>query len=341
MQKTLKKRRVALVLQGGGAFGAYECGAVKALYEDPTFAPDIVTGVSIGAITAALLVGARGDPIETLEEMWRNFSLPGAGLLPREFAAGLSLFGMQGLYQVSPTYLAAPLLATSIYDTQPLYASLGGWVDFDKLNGAKTVCVVAATDIETGQLVEFSNREKLTASHIVASASLPPLLPFTVIDGRGYWDGGLIVNTPLRSAINGLERLDQGDTEIEREVIVIDLFERTSRLPQNMGQVIERGFELLLFGKFQLDMKLYGALSSYLDLIREIDAELAPDCAIRQRPAYRRLMSHRRIERLTVISSSQPESLGGPADFSRGSIERRLDLGYQDAQRVLRHAREV
>jgi predicted acylesterase/phospholipase RssA len=49
------KARSALVFQGGGALGAYELGAARALYEIPKFAPDLIAGVSIGAITAALL----------------------------------------------------------------------------------------------------------------------------------------------------------------------------------------------------------------------------------------------------------------------------------------------
>ncbi len=183
----MTNRRTALILQGGGALGAYEYGAIKALYEQPGFSPDIVTGVSIGAITAAILVGARGDPMETLQEMWDSFSGPGNGLIPREFTAGLSIFGTQGMYHVRPSYLAAPFLATSIYDVTPLYDSLERWVDFERLNRSETLCIVTATDIASGTLVEFSNRATLTAPHIVASASLPPAFPMTMIDGRGYW----------------------------------------------------------------------------------------------------------------------------------------------------------
>src|SRR5436309_14234215 len=65
--------RTALVLQGGGALGAYEYGVMKALYESrPQFKPVVVTGVSIGAINAAVLVGAKEDPIRTLEHLWRK-----------------------------------------------------------------------------------------------------------------------------------------------------------------------------------------------------------------------------------------------------------------------------
>ena len=335
----VKRRRSALILQGGGALGAYEYGAIKALYEQPGFAPDIVTGVSIGAITAAILVGARGDPVETLEDMWNRFSGPGNGLIPREIAASLSIFGTQGMYQVRPSYLAAPFLATSVYDVAPLYDSLERWVDFDRLNHAEPLCIVTATDIASGTLAEFSNRTTLTADHVVASASLPPAFPMTLIDGRAYWDGGLISNTPLRPAINALEQLDAGSTEVEWELIVIDLFEHEPKLPENMAEVTERAFQLGFLAKFQHDMKQFRAMSSYTDLVHELDHELAPDSPIRQHPGFRRLLRHRCIEQLTLIANPQPESLGGSADFSRARILRRIELGYEDARRVL-HQRQ-
>lgn len=331
------KRRRALVLQGGGALGAYEYGAIKALYEQPGFAPDIVTGVSIGAIMAAILVGARADPLKTLEEMWQRFSGPSAaGFIPLELTASLSIFGTQGMYRVNPAYLAAPLLATSVYDATPLAQSLEAWIDFDKLNDAPTLCIVTATDIASGTLAEFSNRERLTAAHVMASAAFPPSFPMTMIDGRAYWDGGLLSNTPLRPAINALEALDGDDPDVEWELVVIDMFEPETKLPSNMAEVTERAFELSFLGKFQHDIKQFRSMSAYADLAHALDRELPRTSPIRRHPGFRSLLRHRYIERLTVISNPHPESLGGPADFSRARILRRIELGYDDAKRVLR-----
>ena len=69
----------AIVLQGGGALGAYEYGVLRALYERrPGFRPVAVAGVSIGAITAAVLGGAAGDPIAALDTLWRRKLTVGA-----------------------------------------------------------------------------------------------------------------------------------------------------------------------------------------------------------------------------------------------------------------------
>ena len=56
-------------MQGGGALGAYAYGVIRALYEQPDFSLDVVTGVSIGAINAAVLVGAKDDPIGAHDEL--------------------------------------------------------------------------------------------------------------------------------------------------------------------------------------------------------------------------------------------------------------------------------
>jgi NTE family protein len=63
-----------LVLQGGGALGAYQAGVYEALSE-AGFAPDWVTGVSIGAINAALIAGNPPERrVERLREFWDRVS---------------------------------------------------------------------------------------------------------------------------------------------------------------------------------------------------------------------------------------------------------------------------
>lgn len=74
MAKTKKKKATALVLQGGGALGAYEFGVVKALYENSDFAPDIVCGVSIGGFSAAVIGGAKDGPVKGLQQLWDMFT---------------------------------------------------------------------------------------------------------------------------------------------------------------------------------------------------------------------------------------------------------------------------
>ena len=174
----------ALVLQGGGALGAYDTGAIKALYERRSgFSPSVITGLSIGAVNGAILAGAA-DPIRTLDKVWREdfevlFPLP---LSPLPFEAiyqslipailqqkivqqNLSLLGNQGMYRLRPEYLLTPLLApyvtTSVYDTSPLRATLQRVVDIDRLNTGPQVVVTA---------VDYKGRPHIVSDEEIAEA---------------------------------------------------------------------------------------------------------------------------------------------------------------------------
>ncbi|HTN49298.1 MAG TPA: patatin-like phospholipase family protein [Burkholderiaceae bacterium] len=327
--------RTALVLQGGAALGAYEAGVLKALLEPPARRLDIVTGVSIGAIMAALVVGARNDPWPAIEALWQRMEMPTNPFLPGMFANTLPTPGPGNLYRINPMYYAAPPLATYMYESAPLLQALEEWVDFVRLRRAHTELIVTAVDVRTGRLEEFSNRTGLTARHIVASASLPPVFPPTQIEGRAYWDGGLIANTPLRPALNAIEVLNETEPGARWEVIVVDLFAPSAKPPQDMTDVLQRAFELSFFGKFQHDLKLFEMYNAQIELMRAVDAALPPRSPLRRHPAFVRMSHHRRVDQLTVIRASKPEAMGGPADFSPDAIERRIAQGYEDAHRTL------
>ncbi len=333
----MKKKRKALVLQGGGALGAYEYGVIKALYEQKDFSPSVVTGVSIGAINASVLVGAKGDPVGTLGHLWERLTVMDVPFMPKVFQQSLSLFGNMSMYRIRPDFAFSPLLATSVYDTSPLYKELEDLIDLEKLNSAMIWLVITAVDIETGKLKEFENRNKqqISFDHIVASGSLPPGFPMTKIGEKSYWDGGLFSNTPLRIAINCLERLDGDDSEVERELIVVELFPKESKVPGNMMEVSDRMVELIFSNKLGLDEKLFKNIDSYIDLIRLMDKELPEDSSIRKLPAFQELMKHKKIDKFTVIQHLELEPVSAPNDFSKSSITRRIEAGYRDAIKQL------
>jgi NTE family protein len=256
----------AIVFQGGGALGAYEFGVIKALYDArPGFKPTVVTGISIGAINAAILVGAKDDPIETLEGVWRkrlSVSLPpivrrlSGPLLTQALEQGLSAFGNAGMYQLVPNFLLAPLLSASIYDLLPLRRTLCDSIDLDKLNRpAEIRLVVGSINVKTGEPKDFDNQiEHLQIDHVIASGSIPPMFPIMSLDGEPYWDGGLFQNTPLSSAINCLEQIP-GD--VGRELIVVELFPMNAPAPGNMSEVANRLGQLIFASKLKIDRKLF------------------------------------------------------------------------------------
>jgi len=289
--------RTAIVLQGGGALGAYEYGVMQEFYEarGPQFKPTVITGISIGAINAAILAGAA-QPLATLDQVWREgFAVlaplppllaPGSEHpLPPLIQQRLSLLGNASMYRLRPEYLYAPLVApfvtTSVYDTAPLREMLTDVVDLHKLNDESQV-VVTAVNVETGKLARFGNtlsireggtfdnQEGLTIDHILASGSLPPSFPMTTINGACYWDGGLYSNTPLAEAINCLEKSDGGSREVKRELIVVELFPMVGQKPGDMQEVMSRILNLLFASKLELDEKLFRKYSQFIDLVDQI-----------------------------------------------------------------------
>lgn len=331
----MKKKYTALVLQGGGALGAYEYGVVKALYEQEGFAPDIIAGVSIGAISAAVLAGAKDGPVRGLGQLWDRLTVPDLPFVPDQLQLMMSLPNNSGMYKLNQNLFFSPQSVTSLCDTTPLYDTLKTLVDLDQLNAHSTPqVIVTATNIATGMIESFSNKEvELTSDHIVASGSLPPSFPMTQIDNQHYWDGGVYSNTPLAPAFNALEML--GDEDSEREIIMIELFPQQGEIPTTMGDVYNRMSQLSFESKIRYDANQYSTLNDYIDLMHAIDKELPEGSQIRQNNAYQKLMSYKKIHRLTVIRHTEPELLTGGADFTQKSISRRIEQGYRDAKQQL------
>lgn len=253
---------VALVLQGGGALGAYQCGVYEGLHA-AGLRPNLLAGISIGAINAALIAGnAPERRVERLCAFWEHVCEPNAALswaaagvrglvasLPQDagidawataLSAGAALWqGQRGFF--SPR-MAGPWLlsdgsdaATSVYDTAPLRATLERFVDFDLLNSAHAPrLIVGATEVETGNFRYFDSRDApLRVEHVMASGALPPAFAAVEIDGRRYWDGGLVSNTPLEHVLDEWPRQDT-------LALQVDLWSARGPRPRGMMDVLER-----------------------------------------------------------------------------------------------------
>jgi NTE family protein len=352
-----KPVEVGLVLQGGGALGAYEFGAVIALLElmdaihktGRTMKLVAVTGVSIGAFNAACIAGAkdRTDARRRLRALWADLTLDTpAGWWPGA-SSHLSLFGLPGFY--APRRDAWNALSwTSYYDTGPMLGTLAKYVDFGALNTSETVFVVTAVDVATGTLQRFSNRPEedgkkteVTPRHVLASGSLPPQFPATLINGASYWDGGIVDNTPLGDAIAAFSP----DGTAERFLVVMNLFRKERPLPKNMIEVNDRLAELRYGNRMRQDKshaETINALVSTVESLAALVAEDKLDDELRDDIAHARRFKV--LEEIIDIDLADPalmaqaglatasEQSGGFRDFSAAAIQRRHDAGYKLAQ---------
>ncbi|MBF0175034.1 MAG: patatin-like phospholipase family protein [Magnetococcales bacterium] len=341
-------RLSAVVFQGGGAFGAYEYGAFKALW-DKGIHPRIVTGVSIGAVNAAVIAGCRNDnPPAALDELWHRISaLPMPGI-PDGLHHLLSLPYNPGMYYTNPGVFFAPWFQTSFSDTAPLAKTLNDMIDWDKLNHGPTRLAVTALNIETGKLEVFANfdqnevnsasagqRRLLDVRHILASGALPPELPMVELDGQHYWDGGLFDNTPLKPAFKALNGIKDTATEtFLRSVYVFSLFPQRGMVPKNMLEVRSRKTSINFECKVEFDRKLYKKINRYREFAQKMDAMLPDDSPLRHDEGFMDLRSYQPVPppivfELTENYSLQEQALMPGTDFTRKTIEHRCQTGYR------------
>jgi NTE family protein len=327
--------RSALVLQGGGALGAYELGAARRLYEDAGFAPNLIAGVSIGAITAALLARpARGlEPIQALEAFWDEVTVS-AWLYPYLLRPYASAFGNPHFFMPRMD-LSRVLGWTSLYDTSPLRRTLEGLVDVQALAdpGAEPGLLVSATDVEAGQIAYFHSGEMgLSLDHILASGSLPPSFPMTDVGGRAFWDGGLFDNTPLGAV---LDRLSD-DPQAERTVYVVNLFPNRAPLPTSMAEVAERTLNLQFANRTREDLKLLDRFDEVARLVELLDS-LPSGNPVKGEPAFEAVRRRRYVRAPRIVQITRPEQAGpfDGMDFSREGIRARSEQGYAETARAL------
>jgi len=238
-----------LVLQGGGALGAYQAGIYAGL-ADAGVAPDWISGVSIGAINAALIAGNPPERrVARLREFWERVSaqtpfIPPAYMDPMRpmlnfFSAASSLtLGVPGFFvpRMPPPFMApdGSIEALSFYDTQPLRATLEEMIDFELINRKEIRLSLGSVSVRSGNSVYFDNQKmRLGPEHVLASGALPPGFPPVEVDGELYWDGGIASNTPLWYV------LDE-DYRMSALVLQVDVFSGAGDLPQNLNQVQER-----------------------------------------------------------------------------------------------------
>jgi len=354
------KVEIGVVLQGGGALGAYEYGAIDALLElmdaidvrGKTVRLVAVTGVSIGAINAACMVGAsdRTDARKRLSSLWSELSLQTPKFWWDAVRSNLALFGVPGFYEPRRDVWNF-FNWKNFYDTEPMLETLNKHVDFAALNGSSTVFVITAVDVSSGELIRFRNhpnkteaRTEIGPRHIMASGSLPPGFPATAINGKAFWDGGIVDNTPLGDAIDAFSGAEDADSIL----IVMNLFRKNRAPPKNMIEVNDRLDELRYGNRLRQDRKNADTINR---LVRTIDdlATAVPEGSLeRLKDGILYARQFKVLSEITDIDLTDPalmaeagyplssDESGAFRDFSAAGIQRRHDIGHKLAQLKLR-----
>jgi NTE family protein len=353
--------RVALLLQGGGALGAYQAGVYEALAETGLH-PDWVLGISIGAFNAAIIAGnAPERRVDKLRGFWEEISAPAmgfhaevAGLFERDKAARTCVnqvnaamvvcAGVPSFFRLripNPWFhLPGTIEATSYYDTRRLKSTLERFVDFDRVNADKkdTRLSLGAVNVRSGNLVYFDNwTQVIGPEHVMASGALPPGLPAIEIEGEHYWDGGLVSNTPFQWLVTNTrvteERLP------DALVFQVDLWSARGDFPRGMGEVTTRLKEIQYSSRTRaftdFVKKLHKVESSVAALLEQLPEEFKRSdearflASIAKRHAYN-----------LVHLIYRPKGYEGDSkdyEFSRLSMAEHWRSGYSDTARTLCH----
>ncbi len=347
---------IALLLQGGGALGAYQAGVYQALSE-ASLQPDWVAGISIGAINAALIAGnAPKDRVARLRTFWERITpmqpvdsiakLGPASWMRGELSRGLLTHLSAGAAIVTgvPSFFeprvplawlhpSGSLEATSYYSTARLKTTLEQLIDFDRINSQETRFSVGAVNVTTGNFVYFDNTtHTIRPEHVMASGALPPAFPAIEIEGEFYWDGGLVSNTPLQWVL---------ESEPQRDTLAfqVDLWNARGSFPRNVAEVMTRQKEIQYSSRtrsnsdrFRYTQKLRNTFASLLEKL-PADLQDLPELDV-----LRPVASAKAYNIVQLIYRAKGyEGDYKDYEFSRLSMEEHWRSGYHDTVRMLRH----
>jgi NTE family protein len=331
-----------LVLQGGGALGAFQAGAFEGAAAAGAM-PDWVCGVSIGAINAAIIAGNPPERrVARLREFWDRVSSstpfvppaafdPLRGLFNRLAAGSAAMFGIPGFFK--PLGLSGGLSSLGVYDTEPLRATLRELVDFKLINEKQVRLSVGAVNVRTGNSIYFDNHQiRIGPEHVMASGALPPGFPPVQIGGELYWDGGIVSNSPLWYV------LDQSPT-LNALILQVDLFSARGKLPVNLDQVQERHKDIQYSSKTRFNstqMREREELkAAFRRLLDKLPAGLRDDADVK------RLSAASQRSEISLVQLINRHDTGSSSvkdyEFSRATVNQLWAAGLDDVRRSVAH----
>ena len=339
--------QVVLVLQGGGALGAYQVGVYEALHE-AGIEPDWVIGTSIGAINAALIAGnAPANRMHRLRDFWGRIEQD-VGHDPLRFLTGLSNVtanlatitrGIGAFFVPNPmawfsTHAQLGIENAAYYTTAPLRDTLSGMVDLEHCAEHQIRLTVGAVNVRTGEMRYFDSRDETVGiEHVLASGALPPAFPAVRIGGDPYWDGGIYSNTPIEAVLDDKPRKDS-------LIFTVHMWNPDGPEPESLWQVVGRQKDIQYASRAKSHIARQQQIHHLRHIIRELAKEL-PE-SIRNSPKAKELASWgcgttMHVARL-VAPKVDGEDHTKDIDFTPAGIRERWREGYADTRRMIERA---
>ena len=336
--------QVALVLQGGGALGAYQGGVYQALHE-AGIEPDWIIGTSIGAINASIITGNKPeDRLSRLREFWRRMERSDTwGVFPAWTGVADALTswstlanGIPGFFEINPraflgTHVPLGADRAGYYSTEPLRKTLEELVDFSLIDQKCPRLTVGAAHVRTSMMRYFDSQQmELTANHIMASGALPPAFPAVRIDGELYWDGGILSNTPAECIFEDRPRRNS-------LIFAVHLWHPTGEEPNTVWQILHRQKDIQYSSRIANHIVRQRESHRLRHVISEL-LEFVPE-ETRNNPAVKKLAGYSCRTRMHVMRLLAPrlerETHIKDIDFTPAGICARWEAGYADTNLAL------
>lgn len=235
---------LGLVMGGGGARAAYQVGFLRCLARHfPRLDIPYITGVSAGAINAALLASHHGTFLQAVQELshlWGNLTVQDVFKVDARSLASSSMRWVRQL--TSGGHVGGKRQVRGLVDTQPMRAYLTEvlhavdgeltGVRYNLDRGRLKALAISTTSYSTGASVTWlqgrgieqwqrpqrvTRTATITIEHIMASAALPLLFPAVRLGDSWYGDGGIRLTAPLSPALHlGARRIMAISTRYER-----------------------------------------------------------------------------------------------------------------------------
>ena len=289
----------ALVLSGGGARGAFQVGVMKYLNEI-NWKPDLICGTSVGAVNAVAY--GTGMSINQLTGLWRTYQ-------------------RKKMYRVTLPIIIRSLRSrkrfSPLSDTRPLKKLLMEHLKIENLRNSTTEVLIAALNMNTGQ-INYFNQHVIEIDHIMAASAIPGLFPWHYIDNEPYWDAGLMVNTPITPA------LERGAEEIIA-VLLSPVGAFKQQLPRTPLEVAELVFEHFLIG-------------SYTNSLPNSSWQVNPDAVCHETPlpASPQLQLSGKGTRIITVAPTRMLGFKSLLNFSRRQADTLIAEGYNNARMQLK-----
>ncbi|KVZ30744.1 patatin [Burkholderia multivorans] len=336
--------QVVLVLQGGGALGAYQLGVFEAM-DASGIEPDWVIGTSIGAINAALIAGnRRAQRAQRLAEFWRGVTERPAAYVPGfpaswdKICSELAVIGagIPGFFRPNPDAWLRPLAhvgvdRASYYVVEPLRDTLASLIDPDLLNAGRPRLTVGAVNACTGEMRYFDSRDqRLGIDHVMSSGALPPAFPAVRIDEAPYWDGGIYSNTPVEVVLDDSPRRSS-------IIFSVQMWNPVGPEPQSIWQVSERQKDIQYASRTDSHIARQQQIHRLRHVIRELVMRL-PE-AERSSPDVEALAAWGCQTTMRVIKLAAPRLDGDDQwkdiDFTPSGIAARRQAGFEAAMQAI------